>query len=151
MARIIALIFFVLALASLSSADTLAQPIPQYGKRSGTNISIRVFGAMQNQGIYHLPRGTTLKQLLDLAKPTPRFRGRCGIRRSSGDKWVTTYVDLAADGASTILSDGDWVNCPPSIVGKRRNRPAERQPPLAAAATLVAGETQQYIRAPLLP
>jgi hypothetical protein len=90
-------------------ADSIRLPTPGHGAKSATSISIVVFGAVEKSGIYYVQPGAQLGQLLEQARLSKQFAGRCGLRRLSGERWMTTYFDLT-EGAVIVLKDGDHVH-----------------------------------------
>ena len=88
--RVASLATLVLLVLGFAQADTARPPIPEYGKKSASSVSINVFGAVKKPGIYCVRADTTLRQLMGWAEVTSRFDGRCGVRRFSGDQWTTT-------------------------------------------------------------
>ena len=87
-----------------SSLDlfTYPKPLPEriYGRQSGQTIRVRVMVGFKRPGIYHVPQGTTLGELLEMARPLEHIerdglpRGFCAIelKHTGGGKVRTDRV-----------------------------------------------------------
>ena len=87
-------------------------------------VKVNVFGEIKNPGIFNIPQGSSLGDLIDLTGPVKPLAGRVVLIRftSDGDleKRKIRYSKSAKAGSkkNPFIKDGDYVSVRESFFGK---------------------------------